>query len=201
MNRLRRSGSEPGGSAAPPASTSSAGKPPERPALPPYLVADDDAPADLRGGGCVIGWGLPYGKPTPERFELQWGFALTGGWTLLQPPVSDCRRLTVRPVGRPKDGIGERWCCRLEELKPKTKYAVQVRGVSAALEGEWSKTGKIYFEPPAVAVEKEATTAEKKSGGRIAARIPFRRRGERSEKWSSTHTHTLSLSLSLCLSD
>ena len=52
--------------------------PPERPPLPPYLVAEDSPSAvDLPGsGGCVVGWGLPYGKPTPDSFELQFGYAI-----------------------------------------------------------------------------------------------------------------------------
>lgn len=181
MNRFRRSassaqeeGSTDGGSPAP---TTSVGRPPDRPPLPPYLVVEDAAPAELRGGtGCVVGWGLPYGKPTPDRFELQWGFAIKGSWTHVEPPVTDCRRLTVRPVGRPKDGIGERWCYRLEGLKPKTRYVVQVRGVNAAGPGDWSKSGKITVEATVLNDETDEAAIEDKKTGGFTARIPFGRR-------------------------
>jgi hypothetical protein len=193
MNRFRRSASsapeEPASPAAPSPVGRSAG-PPDKPALPPFVVPEADAPADLQGGaGCVVGWGLPYGKPTPERFELQWGYALTGSWTRVEPAITDCRRLTVRPVSRPKDGIGERWCCRLPELKPKTKYAVQVRGINTVGDGEWSKSGKFSFDPLPAAATAAAAAADAEGGGAAAeepasgkkkggfgARIPFGRR-------------------------
>lgn len=133
--------------------------PPERPPLPPYPVTDDNPTAlDTPGSsGCVVGWGLPYGKPTPDTFELQFGYAIRGKWTVVQPPIASCRRLTVRPVGRPKDGVGERWCVRLNELEPKTKYVVQVRGVNSAGKGEWSKSGSVRFDgpPPAAGTDLE----------------------------------------------